>query len=285
MWVVILGMHFLRAYLSQDSFLCSGNPEAHAKDTEGFQSFFTQQVLPKNLSKVGNFNGNSNETDANTLVSSVIAILTPPLMITNLNLTQAHLYRLQPMHDRLIYNERDTAAGGEELSFLNSGWHDAICSLSFPYFQKEMCQRWWGAALIWTEETLPTFTWKAARGDLEVSRYKALVRQMVLPSEILPEIPISLVPGLFARVLTHRIKLCNAYCISACSRLLWLLLISAHASLLESWLLSFTYCCSASKTASRFRPQEASSGISSAVTAVEWVWQFTVQILWTVIQA
>lgn len=74
-------------------------------------------MLPKNLSKVGNFNGNFNEADANTLVSSVIAILTPPLMITNLNITQAHLYRLQPMHDRLTYNERDMAAGGEELAF------------------------------------------------------------------------------------------------------------------------------------------------------------------------
>ena len=114
-------MHFLRACLSWDSFLCSRNPEAHAKDTEGFQSFFTQQLLPKNLSKVGNLNGNFNEANTNTLVSSVIAVLTPPLLITNLNLTQAHLDHLQPRHDRLIYNERDMAAGREELSFLNSG--------------------------------------------------------------------------------------------------------------------------------------------------------------------
>lgn len=121
----------------------------------------------------------------------------------------------------------------------------------FPVFSllsKGNVPRWWGepderveprrvhlqlrlvAAVIWTEESLPTFTWMVARGDLEVCRYKALLRQVVLPSEIVPEIPISLVPGLFEQVLTHGIKLCNAYCISSCSRPLWLLLISAHAS-------------------------------------------------------
>lgn len=95
MCLAILCMHFLRACLSWDSFLCSGNPEAHAKDTEGFQSIFTQQLLPKNLSKVCNLNGNFNKANTNTLMSSVIAILTPTLMITNLNLTQAHMYHLQ----------------------------------------------------------------------------------------------------------------------------------------------------------------------------------------------
>jgi len=90
-----------------------------------------------------------------------------------------------------------------------------------------MCQRQWGepeervesrrvhlqlslvAAVIWTEETLPTLTWKVARGYVEACRYKALLWQMPLPSETLAEIPVSLVPGLFAQVLTHGTKLCN----------------------------------------------------------------------------
>lgn len=128
--VVILWMHFLRACLSWDSFLCSGNPEAHAKDTEGFQSIFTQQLLPKNLSKVGILNGNFNEANTNTLQSSVTAILTPPLMITNLNLTQAHLYPLQPMQGRFIYNQRyGSRQGRTQLSKFRLTW----CYL-FPVF-------------------------------------------------------------------------------------------------------------------------------------------------------
>jgi len=114
----MLCLHFLRACLSWDGFLRSGSPEAHATDTEGFQRIFTQQLLPENLSKVGNLHGDFSEANTSTLVTSVAAILTPPLMITHLNFTPAHLYHLQPMHDRLIDNERDMAAGREELGFL-----------------------------------------------------------------------------------------------------------------------------------------------------------------------
>lgn len=49
MQLVILCVHFLGARLSRDSILCAGNPEAHAKDTEGFQGIFMQQLRPKKL--------------------------------------------------------------------------------------------------------------------------------------------------------------------------------------------------------------------------------------------
>lgn len=122
-------------------------------------------------------------------------------------------------------------------------------------------------SVIWTEKSLPTFTRKAAKGDLEISRYKVFLMQIVLAPGELPKITISWAPGLFVCVLTHRILL---YCLLHLSMLTTSDYCSfQHTTLWESWLLNFTHCCSASKTASRFRPLETSSGISPAVTTAE----------------
>lgn len=114
--------------------------------------------------------------------------------------------------------------------------------------------------------------WKVARGDLEVCRYKALLRRMVLPSEIITDTHFACAGPLCEYWLTgsssamptasQHVGDLSDYCSSL------------HMPLLESWLPSFTHCSSASRTASCFRPQETSAGISSAVTTVEWVWQF-----------
>lgn len=81
--------------------------------------------------EVGDLNGNFSEANKNVL-SSVPATLTPPLTISNLNLIQNdlqgplpiqtilrfYLYHLHSVHGKLIYNERDRAAGREKLSIL-----------------------------------------------------------------------------------------------------------------------------------------------------------------------
>lgn len=70
-------------------------------------------------------------------------------------------------------------------------------------------------SVIWTVKSLPTFTRKAAKGDLEMYMYKALLMHIVLAPGEPPKIPISWAPGLSACVLTHRIKPCVAPCTPA----------------------------------------------------------------------
>lgn len=71
--------------------------------------------------EVGDLNGNFSEANTNMVVSSVPATLTPPLTITNLNSIrddpQGPLPNPYHLHS-VIYNEEDRAAGREELSFL-----------------------------------------------------------------------------------------------------------------------------------------------------------------------